>query len=100
MCTFLKIFIKNVDLTFLWCYYEDSKGESQMRKLKIWRLIFANILILGLMILILLITPNEALINQAIIGTYIITWHIIIFTYHFLRIICSGIHLLQIIKCT
>ena len=43
-----------------------------MKKLRIWRLIFANILILGLMILLLLITPNEALINQAIIGTYII----------------------------
>ncbi len=43
-----------------------------MKKLRIWRLIFANILILGLMIILLLITPNDALINQAIIGTYAI----------------------------
>ena len=43
-----------------------------MKKLRIWRLIFANIIILGLMILLLLLSPNDALINQAIIGTYII----------------------------
>lgn len=43
-----------------------------MKKLRTWRLIFANILILGLMILILFLTPNEPLINQTIIFTYII----------------------------
>ena len=43
-----------------------------MKKLRIWRLIFANILILGLMILLILVTNNDALINQTIIGTYII----------------------------
>ena len=43
-----------------------------MRKLKTWRLIFANILILGLMLILLLITPNEWQINQAIIFCYVI----------------------------
>jgi hypothetical protein len=43
-----------------------------MKKLRIWRLIFANLLILGLMCLILFLTPNEPLLNQTIIGTYII----------------------------
>lgn len=41
-----------------------------MKKLRIWRLILANILILGLMILLILITPNEAIINQTIICSY------------------------------
>ena len=43
-----------------------------MRKLKTWRLIFANILILGLMIILLLITPNEWNINLAIFSVYVI----------------------------
>lgn len=43
-----------------------------MKKLKIWRMIFANILIFGLMLLILLITPNEWRINQSIIFSYVI----------------------------
>ena len=41
-----------------------------MRKLRIWRLILANLIILMSMIIILLITPNEWQINQPIIFMY------------------------------
>ena len=43
-----------------------------MKKIRIWRLILANLIILISMIIILLITPNEWQINQTIIFLYCI----------------------------
>ena len=43
---------------------------TKMKKLRIWRLILANLIILMSMIIILLITPNEWQINQTIIFLY------------------------------
>lgn len=45
---------------------------TKMKKLKIWRLILANLIILMSMIIILLITPNEWQINQPILFIYCI----------------------------